>query len=164
MGVRIMGIRIMGVRIMGVPIVPACLAVPVILGGLLGPSVGALAQDPGQPSSESLANGSSALSASGLQSAAGSSIVMGNWRIHRIPELRLGQPTMDPNTGAIYHPVAISGTSISFYVIGAGEQELWEVPVIWAGDQPTGNKFHKLDYFGILEENGGLYIYSRETK
>ncbi|SDE17371.1 hypothetical protein [Rhodospira trueperi] len=102
--------------------------------------------------------------AKNLESAAGASITMGRWRIHHIPELRLGQPTMDPQTGAIYHPVAITGTSISFYVIGAGEQELWEVPVIWAGDQPTGNRFHKLDYFGILEETGGLYIYSRETE
>lgn len=95
---------------------------------------------------------------------AGTTVRMGNWRIHQIEELRLGQPTMDPNTGAIYHPVAITGTSISFYVIGNGEQELWEVPIIWAGSQPTGNRFHRLDYFGILEDSGRLYIYSRETE
>jgi len=98
-----------------------------------------------------------------LTAMAGNSTRLGNWHIHRIPDLRLGQPTLDPKSGAIYHPVAVSGTSISFYVIGAGEQELWEVPIIWAG-QPTGPRYHKLNYFGILEETGTLYIYSRDTE
>ncbi|KAA5605844.1 hypothetical protein F1188_09545 [Roseospira marina] len=110
------------------------------------------------------AGADAAADGSGDSVAAGTVVKLGNWRIHHIEELRLGQPTLDPNTGAIYHPVAITGTSISFYVIGAGEQELWEVPIIWAGKQPTGNRFHRLDYFGILEESGSLYIYSRETE
>lgn len=98
-----------------------------------------------------------------LTAMAGHSTRLGKWHIHRIPDLRLGQPTLDPKSGAIYHPVSVSGTSISFYVIGAGEQELWEVPIIWAG-QPTGPRYHKLNYFGILEETGTLYIYSRDTE
>ncbi|MBB4285587.1 hypothetical protein [Roseospira goensis] len=139
----------------------AALAAMLLTAGLLAPA--AQAQD----SETAAAAGAPPATDSGpgeLGAAAGTSIRMGNWRIHHIPELRLGKPTLDPKTGAIYHPVAISGTAISFYVIGAGEQELWEVPVIWAGDQPTGNRFHKLDYFGILEDSGSLYIYSRETE
>jgi hypothetical protein len=118
---------------------------------------------PGIPASAQTAGSVESAETSGGTDSAGDSIRLGNWRIHHIEDLRLGQPTMDPNTGAIYHPVAITGTSISFYVIGNGEQELWEVPIIWAGDQPTGNRFHRLDYFGILEQSGSLYIYSRET-
>ncbi|MBB4266358.1 hypothetical protein [Roseospira visakhapatnamensis] len=98
-----------------------------------------------------------------LTAMAGHSTRLGKWHIHRIPDLRLGQPTLDPKSGAIYHPVSVSGTAISFYVIGSGEQELWEVPIIWAG-QPTGPRYHKLNYFGILEETGTLYIYSRDTE
>lgn len=142
----------------------ACLPALAALLALAAPTGRALAQDQAPLPMDGESAGDADVTATGLKSSAGSSIIMGKWRIHRIPELRLGQPTMDPNTGAIYHPVAISGTSISFYVIGAGEQELWEVPIIWAGDQPTGSRFHKLDYFGILEESGGLYIYSRETE
>ncbi|WP_299440635.1 hypothetical protein [uncultured Rhodospira sp.] len=137
------------------PRIAVAAAAPLIAFGLLFSTPTAHAQS---------SDGSTAPPADGGGSGIVSNVTMGQWRIHHIPELRLGQPTIDPATGAIYHPVAITGTSISFYVIGAGEQELWEVPVIWAGDQPTGNKYHKLDYFGILEETGGLYIYSRETE
>ncbi|MQX36109.1 hypothetical protein [Roseospira navarrensis] len=131
----------------------ASIAVCLLAAGLVMPGGPVLAQSEDAPS---------VADAAGVP--AGTSVRLGNWRIHHIEDLRLGQPTLDPKTGAIYHPVAITGTSISFYVIGAGEQELWEVPIIWAGTQPTGNRFHRLDYFGILEDSGSLYIYSRETE
>jgi len=130
-------------------------ALLVAVGLLVTPGAAALAQGGTEQATDP---------ASEAAVSAGTVTRLGTWRIHHIEELRLGQPTLDPNTGAIYHPVAITGTSISFYVIGAGEQELWEVPIIWAGKQPTGNRFHRLDYFGILEESGSLYIYSRETE
>lgn len=86
------------------------------------------------------------------------------WTVREFADAQTGSVFEDAESGKLFTIVSVKGDSVTFVISQGDEQEIFALPLIWAGGQKTGDTFRTGDSYGILLDDGRLQMYVRAMK